>query len=648
MMVKIKKIFEKTYVAWIAITLVCFVALVCGHIAIYHSLPISSLWKNPLFFLTFYSVRLLWAMYLGYLLLIAIGKVQVFKSRLAVMQFGGAALAILVQILLFLWILRDVFGPLAEVSFFSWLVKISISLMMGSFVLLMRHKYWIIVLEMLCGVWIFAEIVNYRAFGFFLDGLSVMLIHNMDGFWDSVPQYIRWYDYITIFLPLLQIPLFLPWLVQDKEHYWADFAMVWGVALALNIVACYGLTREHFSETHHPYPKAVEMVYNPLGGPAVGMMTGADRKDYIDKFSVYHSFFFSTRELAAYLLDLDKPKLTENEKKQIAMFMKPIEQVKPERRLIVVLVESLEDWVVRPDVMPNLCAFMDKQQNLLYACDVISQRKAGSSADGQLIVNTGLVPVNTGTVAFKYCYNVFPSLSEMYDNACGIFPHGLSVWNQKQMSDAYGLDSNYVVSEHDKEIFETVVAKAKIHDYVLAVTLSSHAPFDIWADSSILSVPEGMPTLMRNYIKSINFMDAGLGVLLDAMETDSVLQNSVLMITGDHSIFNVEQLGEFRAYVQQAGLDYDLNRHNCPVMVYAPQWDGAIDITEPVYQMDIYPTLLCAIGAEDYYWQGFGVDLHDTSVISNRKITLMDIDELSDKMIRTNFFKEYVECRVEE
>ena len=642
-MEKLKKIFEKTYVAWIATTLVCFVALVCGHVAVWHSLPISSLWRDPLFFLSFYSVRLVVAMYLGYLLLIVIGKVKAFRNNTSMMQFGAAALGIFVQMLLFLCILMDVFGPLSEVSVCSWLAKISISMLIGSLVLLMRRKWWIIVLEAILGVWIFAEIVNYRAFGFFLDGLSVTLVSNMGGFWDSVPQYIRWYDYFAIFLPLLLTPLFLPWLKQDKERHWSDFAMVWGIAIALNIAACYGLTKEHFSETHHPCPTAKEMVYNPLGESAVGMMTGADRKDYIDKFSVYHSFFFSTRELAAYLLDLDKPELTEEEKEQIAMFMKPVEPVHPERRLIVVLVESLEDWVVRPDVMPNLCAFMDKQPNLLYAQDAISQRKAGSSADGQLIVNTGLVPVNTGTVAFKYCYNVFPSLSEMYDNACGIFPHGLSVWNQKQMSDAYGLDSNYVVSEHDREIFETVVDKAQLHDYVLAITLSSHAPFDIWADSSTLSTPEGMPTLMRDYIKSINFMDAGLGVLLEAMESDSVLQNTVLMITGDHSIFNDEQLGEFRGYVKRAGLDYDLKRHNCPVIVYAPQWEGGITISEPVYQMDIYPTLLNAIGAEDYYWQGFGVDLHDTATIKNRKMPLEDIDALSDRVIRANYFKEYVE-----
>ena len=178
-MEKLKKIFEKTYVAWIATTLVCFVVLVCGHVAVWHSLPISSLWRDPLFFLSFYSERLVVAMYLGYLLLIVIGKVKAFRNNTSMMQFGAAALGIFAQMQLFLWILKDVFGPLSEVSVYSWLAKISISLLIGSLVLLMRRKWWIIVLEAILGVWLFEEIVNYRAFGFFLDGLSVTLVSNM-------------------------------------------------------------------------------------------------------------------------------------------------------------------------------------------------------------------------------------------------------------------------------------------------------------------------------------------------------------------------------------------------------------------------------------------------------------------------------------
>ena len=54
--------------------------------------------------------------------------------------------------------------------------------------------------------------------------------------------------------------------------------------------------------------------------------------------------------------------------------------------------------------------------------------------------------------------------------------------------------------------------------------------------------------------------------------------------------------------------------------------------------MDIFPTILHSIGYEAA-WKGFGVNLFDLQ--SDRKITPERAYELSDKMIRTNFF-EYI------
>lgn len=635
-MKNIKEILSNKYVLWAIIAFAIFIALVGIHFGIFRSIPISSLWRAPLTFCSFYAIRILTSLYLSYVTLVICGKVKAFSNKTTLLRFGASALMLIAQILLFLLIMSDEFSSLRDVSVYSWLAKISISILVAAVILVMRRKYWMIILEMMLGIWLFAEIVNYRAFGFFLDGLSITLIGNLNGFWGAIPQYIRWYDYSVILLPLLLLPSFSERVQQDKKRHLPDFSLACGVALLLNIFACYGLTKENLCEK---CPRWDRMVYNPLSSDAVGMMCGADRKEYMDKFSVVHSFFFCVNEFIEYELSWDEVELSEDEEAIIAPLIKEQTKVTPSNRLIIVLVESLETWVVRPEIMPNLCHFMETHDNLLYANNVISERKAGSSADGQLIVNTGLLPVAVGTVAFKYCYNTFPSLSEMYDNACGIFPHGLSVWNQKQMSDAYGLDANYVVSEYDKEIFATTIAKAQTHDYVLAITLSSHAPFDIWADSSKLSMPKDMPSLMRDYIRCINFMDEGLGLLLDAVDTDSLLHQTTIAITGDHSIFNDDQLSDFRSYQSshKENAQYDLSKHNCPLIIYSPLLPNRVEHSQPTYQMDVYPTILTLIGAKDYYWQGFGMDLSNTT--ATRIIDEETAFVISDKMIRMNFFR---------
>ena len=81
----------------------------------------------------------------------------------------------------------------------------------------------------------------------------------------------------------------------------------------------------------------------------------------------------------------------------------------------------------------------------------------------------------------------------------------------------------------------------------------------------------------------------------------------------------------------------------CPLIIYSPQIEGNVQIDELCYQMDIFPTILHLIGCEDYYWKGFGVNLLDSVARRNRPITEKEAYELSDKLIRSNYFSSYVD-----
>ena len=54
--------------------------------------------------------------------------------------------------------------------------------------------------------------------------------------------------------------------------------------------------------------------------------------------------------------------------------------------------------------------------------------------------------------------------------------------------------------------------------------------------------------------------------------------------------------------------------------------------------MDIFPTILNVIGCEDYYWNGFGINLLEKDT-NNRKIEDYPALELSDKLHQANYFK---------
>ena len=77
------------------------------------------------------------------------------------------------------------------------------------------------------------------------------------------------------------------------------------------------------------------------------------------------------------------------------------------------------------------------------------------------------------------------------------------------------------------------------------------------------------------------------------------------------------------------------------MIIHGPTIDGNTCVQGVAYQMDIYPTVLAAIGCEDFFWKGFGVNLMDSASRSNRPISDVDAFDLSDKVIRSNRFEYY-------
>ena len=174
---------------------------------------------------------------------------------------------------------------------------------------------------------------------------------------------------------------------------------------------------------------------------------------------------------------------------------------------------------------------------------------------------------------------------------------------------------------------------------VQMVTMASHIPFDYGASRSHLQLPESMPRFMADYMKSLHYTDEGLALLLNQIDADSTLQNTTIVITGDHTIFYPDQRREFASYCETEGLDFAIQEAYCPLIIYSPKRIvQRMDISVPVYQMDIYPTVMSLLGCEDYYWQGVGTNLLDEADDTNRRLTESEAYRISDIIIRSDYF----------
>lgn len=382
------------------------------------------------------------------------------------------------------------------------------------------------------------------------------------------------------------------------------------------------------------------MFYNPIGLSMRTTLSSLSYNDHVKDFTLLHSVGFilndGVENLRARNLiskeDIDEAKLS-------AFINKDTTNVTFQTPLILILVESLENWGVNEVSTPYLYNFMQTHP-CLHATKISKQTKGGTSADGQMLLNTGLLPISQGAACFRFPTNKYPSLGACCEGkSATILPHEIGVWNQQYMSPAYAYDTTFIRNENDSLLFQTTLeCLHKGYQMIQTITMSSHSPFHYGASRSHLALPKQMPDYMSDYLKSLHYMDAGLQVLLSQIENDSLLSKATIVITGDHTIFPDDMRKEYASICKANNLNYQIEEAFVPLIIYSPQITENIQVTDTCYQMDIYPTIMHLIGCEDYYWKGFGVNLMDSVARHNRPITEQEAYELSDKLIRSNYF----------
>ncbi len=505
-------------------------------------------------------------------------------------------------------------------------------MLIGCGVFFFKRKYWTIYFSVLLNVWILAEVIYFRSTHIFLDYHSIMLLKFLHGFESSIGMYMT-PDLLLLLIPTTLI-IVAVWLFDNRRREWKLLGVGLAVSIALTIggvnVVKRNTTDKHFyvSYLQHDFIDR-HFDYNLVSG-------------YPMHISALHSLLYCTMRFVAAPFQ-SRYVMSREDIQAVQPFMDTAAVAPtPTRPLVLVLVESLENWAIRSDIMPNLNRFIDTH-NVVYATQVGSEIRSGCSSDGQMICNTGLLPVQEGTVCDLYPDNVFPSLSDCYTSTALVMPGDLSVWNQVYMNIAYHIDTTYenntVLDHISFPILDSIIGQ---HDYILTITMATHSPFKACSHYSSLSLPEDMPENMRNYLLCMNYTDSCWGNLLRRIDTDSVLHNSVVCFMGDHIIFDPIMRQEFQAYCDDKGLDFQPREAYTAFVAYSSDLQESTVITEPTYQMDAYPTILHLIGAENYYWRGFGVNLTDTAALHHRPITEQEAYVLSDKLIRANYFKECV------
>lgn len=550
-----------------------------------------------------------------------------------------------------------------------WLGKVNPILFLGAFIFITKRYWWTIVANLLADIWMIANLFYYKANTLFLSVETMKMADNMTGFWDSLLPLMGRDIYILPICTILYtaVLLFLH-LQYSSQRKYTHFAITLITSIIFMVLCNYFYGKS--IKLYRPSNVAVQEInekwqleeiftcYYPFGTAyyyarkEVSVNYDAFTSSYVQYYSILSNFasciVYSLLSPAGEIITLN-----ETQKKELERYIIPgihCDSSMPKTNLIFILVESLESWAVDYDncgytYMPNLRHLIE-QEHTLYANKLCSQVKHGNSADGQMIGITGLLPISNGATCNMYDNNTYPNYVHFYPYSAIINPVP-DVWNQSVMTYRYQfqelIEPKSQGKWEDKEVMENVSNYALKQDNsfcVLGITISSHMPFAYGANHPKYIVPN-MPNIMSAYLNCLNYTDSCIGAFLETIQHSSLANNTTIVFTGDHTRFH-NQDSEMDKFAREHNIPMQTGHTFTPLIIYSPKIEGNVQVTDTCYQMDIFPTILHLIGAEDYYWHGFGVNLLDSAARHNRPCTEQEAFRLSDLMIQSDYFRKYM------
>ena len=328
------------------------------------------------------------------------------------------------------------------------------------------------------------------------------------------------------------------------------------------------------------------------------------------------------------------------------------------KNVIAVHAESMQNFVLNysingVELTPNLNRLSKEG---LYFSNFYPEVSLGTSSDTEFTLATSLLPVSSGTVFINYYdreyETIYKNLQKEGYYTFSMHANTGDFWNRNAMYKKIGYE--YFYDKASYEIDETVgfglsdksfihqsveyikeIAKEHEHFYGTLITLSNHTPFDyselyenidvsMHVDGGTYPYMEG--TKLGNYFKSVHYADEALGLLVDELDKAGILDNTIIVIYGDHDarislsnyrrLFNYDYKTDSTKENTEEGyvtLDYywqELNRKT-PLIIYSKSNPSVNrEITTVTGMYDLAPTLGNMLGVRNKY--ALGKDVMNT------------------------------------
>ena len=346
-----------------------------------------------------------------------------------------------------------------------------------------------------------------------------------------------------------------------------------------------------------------------------------------------------------------------------------------DRNVIVIHAESMQNVALNTsfngnEVTPNVNRLKNEG---IYFSNYYAQASGGTSSDSEFTFSTSLLPVTNGAVAISYWNREYETLQKLLKNdgyrTISMHANTGDFWNRNNFHKKLGYDKFYSKQDYnideviglglsDKSFFKQSVEKLKKEKeengkfMATMIMLSNHTPFDDldkYGEFDVdikeqvtktnengeevtedVSYPYMEDTKLGNYFKSVHYADSALGELVNELDEAGLLENTVLVIYGDHDaklpkkdyvrLYNYDKTTDgiidktSEDYVDVDYYKYELDR-SVPFMIWTKdkQFNKTINTAMGMY--DAMPTLANMLGVKPTYALGHDIMNLDDNIV---------------------------------
>lgn len=340
------------------------------------------------------------------------------------------------------------------------------------------------------------------------------------------------------------------------------------------------------------------------------------------------------------------------------------------KNVLVIHYESMQTFPMYlsfndEEVTPNLNKLAKEG---IFFSNFYSQVGVGTSSDAEFTFNTSLMPSTSGTVFVNYFDRDYVSIPKLLKNegyhTFSMHANTGEFWNRNVMHENLGFDKfyskdSYVIDEiiglglSDKSFYRqstNIIKNIKETQegpyYGLLITLTNHSPFsdfelieeypttiDVEINDKIVTRDYLNETIMGNYLRTAHYADEALGEFINSLEKEGLLEDTVLVIYGDHDarlsyndfnrLYNYDaktdkiKKEKDKEYIQYNKYMYELDK-KVPFIIWTKDKEFNVEVTTPTGMIDALPTLGNMFGIHSEYQLGkdiFSIEDNDNTVI---------------------------------